>query len=273
MKVRSDKDSTGFKKISLIDKLSLGMSYNMAADSMKWSNLNTSILIKLTKGFNLQMSATWDTYTYQLDSYGNPVRVNKPRWTVGKGLGRLSSTGTSFSYTFNNDTFKKKDKKKNDNKQPQPQPNTLPPDPNEEPEDDAASEESDTQFGADGYAIWEVPWSLSINYSVNYGYGSFNKKKMEYNGRFTQNLSFSGNINFTKNWSFNFSASYDFDAKKIAYMNCNITRDLHCWSMSASFVPVGPYKSYNFHISVKSSLLQDLKYDKRGNSYSRLDWY
>jgi len=273
MKVKSDRDSTGVRKISLIENLSANMSYNMAADSMKWSNLNTSILIKLTKGFNLQMSATWDTYTYQLDSYGNPVRVNKPRWTVGKGLGRLSSTGTSFSYTFNNDTFKKKDKKKNDNKQPQPQPNTLPPDPNEEPEDDTASEESDTQFGADGYAIWEVPWSLSINYSVNYGYGSFNKKKMEYNGRFTQNLSFSGNINFTKNWSFNFSASYDFDAKKIAYMNCNITRDLHCWSMSASFVPVGPYKSYNFHISVKSSLLQDLKYDKRGNSYSRLDWY
>ena len=273
MKVKSDRDSTGVRKISLIENLSANMSYNMAADSMKWSNLNTSILIKLTKGFNLQMSATWDTYTYQLDSYGNPVRVNKPRWTVGKGLGRLSSTGTSFSYTFNNDTFKKKNKKKNDNKQPQPQPNTLPPDPNEEPEDDTASEESDTQFGADGYAIWEVPWSLSINYSVNYGYGSFNKKKMEYNGRFTQNLSFSGNINFTKNWSFNFSASYDFDAKQIAYMNCNITRDLHCWSMSASFVPVGPYKSYNFHISVKSSLLQDLKYDKRGNSYSRLDWY
>ena len=82
---------------------------------------------------------------------------------------------------------------------------------------------------------------------------------MEYNGRLTQNLSFSGNINLTKNWSFIFSASYDFDAKKIAYMNCNITRDLQCWSMRASFVPVGPYKSYNIHISVKSSLLQDLK--------------
>ena len=116
MKVKSDRDSTGVRKISLIENLSASMSYNMAADSMKWSNLNTSILIKLTKGFNLQMSATWDTYTYQLDSYGNPVRVNKPRWTVGKGLGRLSSTGTSFSYTFNNDTFKKKDKKNNKNK-------------------------------------------------------------------------------------------------------------------------------------------------------------
>lgn len=274
MKVKSDRDSTGVRKISLIENLSANMSYNMAADSMKWSNLNTSILIKLTKNFNLQMSATWDTYTYQLDRYGNPVRVNKPRWTVGKGLGRLSSTGTSFSYTFNNNTFKKKDKKSDSPspKQTLQQPN-MPPDPNADEKEEDSSDNDDIQFGPDGYAIWEVPWSLSINYSVNYGYGTFNKKKMEYNGKFTQNLSFSGNISLTKNWSFNFSASYDFDAKKIAYMNCNITRDMHCWSMSASFVPVGPYKSYNFHISVKSSLLQDLKYDKRGNSYDRLDWY
>lgn len=277
MKVKSDRDSTGVRKISLIENLSASMSYNMAADSMKWSNLNTSILIKLTKNFNLQMSATWDTYTYELDRYGNPVRVNKPRWTVGKGIGRLSSTGTSFSYTFNNDTFKKKDKNDDNNKNTplSNRPNNgLPPDPNEpgDTEDDSSSD-TETQFGADGYAIWEIPWSLSVNYSVNYGYGTFNKKKMEYNGKFTHNLSFSGNVNLTKNWSFNFSASYDFEAKKIAYMNCNITRDMHCWSMSASFVPVGPYKSYNFHISVKSSLLQDLKYDKRGNSYDRLDWY
>ncbi|WP_283388791.1 putative LPS assembly protein LptD [Barnesiella viscericola] len=275
MKVKSDRDSTGVRKISLIENLSANMSYNMAADSMKWSNLNTSILIKLTKNFNLQMSAVWDTYTYQLDRYGNPVRVNKPRWTVGKGIGRLSSTGTSFSYTFNNDTFKKKDKdsdSKNTQQQRQ-QPNALPTDPNSGDEEEEAPGDSDVQFGPDGYSIWEIPWSLSINYSVNYGYGTFNKKKMEYNGRFTQNLSLSGNINLTKNWSFNFSASYNFDAKKIAYMNCNVTRDMHCWSMSASFVPVGPYKSYNFHISVKSSLLQDLKYDKHGNSYNSLDWY
>ena len=97
--------------------------------------------------------------------------------------------------------------------------------------------------------------------------------KLEFIGRSTLYLSFSGNINFTKNWSFNFSASYDFDAKKIAYMNCNITRDLHCWSMSASFHAVEPYNTNYFQISVKSSILQDLKYDKRGNSYSRLDWY
>ncbi len=124
-----------------------------------------------------------------------------------------------------------------------------------------------------GYMKWEVPWSLTFNYSVNYSYGKFNKRKMEYDPKITQNLSFSGNIQPTKNWNFGFSASYNFDTKKIAYMNCNISRDLHCFTMTASFVPVGPYKSYNFHIAVKSSLLQDLKYDKRSSYSNGVTWY
>ncbi len=107
MKVKSDKDSIGEKKISLIENLSLSQSYNFAADSMRWSNLNTSIMLRLVKNFNLNLSATWDVYTYALNSAGNPVRVNKLRISQGKGWGKLSSTGTSFSYTFNNDTFKK----------------------------------------------------------------------------------------------------------------------------------------------------------------------
>ncbi|MBO8438602.1 MAG: LPS-assembly protein LptD, partial [Bacteroidetes bacterium] len=124
-----------------------------------------------------------------------------------------------------------------------------------------------------GYMVWKIPWSLSVNYSFSYGYGDFNKEKMEYNGKITQNLSFSGNIQPTKNWIFTFSTSYDFDTKKLAYMSCGVTRDMHCWSMSCDFVPVGPYKSYNFHISVKSSLLQDLKYEKSSSPYDGEDWY
>ena len=128
-------------------------------------------------------------------------------------------------------------------------------------------------LGEDGYMKWTVPWNLSVNYSINYGYGTFNKKKMEYNSRITQNLSFSGSIRPTKNWNFSFTASYNFDTHKLAYMNCNISRDLHCFTMSASFVPVGPYKSYNFHIAVKSSLLSDLKYDKRSSMSNGINWY
>ncbi len=96
---------------------------------------------------------------------------------------------------------------------------------------------------------------------------------MEFDSKITQNLSFSGNIRPTPNWNFSFSASYNFDTKRLAYMNCNISRDLHCFTMTASFVPLGPYKSYNFHIAVKSSLLSDLKYDKRSSYSNGVKWY
>ena len=274
MKVKTDNDSIGEKKISLIENFTVSQSYNFAADSLNWSNINTSILLRLTKGFNLNLSAVWDVYTYQLNSSGQPVRVNIPRWKAGKGLGRLSSTGTSFSYTFNNDTFKRKNK--NDKKDSEQQPdNTSGAMHDRDLEDDMddSSGGGDVDLDSDGYARWSVPWSLSVNYSIGYGYGTFNYEKMEYNPKITQNLSFSGNIRPAKNWNFSFTASYDFNTHRLAYMNCNISRNLHCFTMRASFVPVGPYKSYNFHIGINSSMLSDLKYDKRSSLSNGVTWY
>lgn len=236
-------------------------------------------MLRLVKNFNLNVSAVWDVYTYQLNEAGNPVRVDRTRLQAGKGLARLSSTGTSFSYTFNNSTFKKKDKSDSDKGKGDSTPGddfggSLDDLNNGNGSDEEGDENKDVlDLTPEGYLKWSVPWSLSVNYSINYGYGTFNKKKMEYDGKVTQNLSFSGNIRPTKNWNFGFSASYNFDTKKIAYMNCNISRDLHCFMMRASFVPVGPYKSYNFHISVKSSLLSDLKYDKRSSFSNGVTWY
>jgi len=274
MKVKSDNDSIGEKKISLIENFTISQSYNFVADSLRWSDINTSLLLRLSKNFNLNLSATWDPYTYGLNENGTPVKLNRTRLQAGKGWGRLMRTGTSFSYTFNNNTFRRKDKKKDDGSTndtgSQPPSGAL----NDRNNRDAQNDhDSPAELDADGYVKWSVPWSLSVNYSVNYGYGSFNKKKMEYDGRITQNLSFSGNISPTPNWNFSFQASYNFDTHKLAYMNCNISRDLHCFSMSASFVPVGPYKSYNFHISVKSALLSDLKYDKRSSLQNGIKWY
>lgn len=279
MKVRSDNDSTGEKKISIIENLQLSQSYNFAADSMRLSNLNTSILLRLAKNFNLNLSATWDVYTYKLNQYGNPYRSNTLRIQAGKGYGRLSSTGTSFSYTFNNATFDKlfrrnKDKKKDGDGGKDPSADSGQASSSSGGRSKSKGDKSgDAEFDADGYQHWKFPWNFSVNYSVNYGYGAFNKKKMEYDGKFTQNLSFSGSVQPTPNWNLSFSASYNFDLGKIAYMNCNISRDLHCFTMTASFVPIGPYKSYNFHIAVKSSLLSDLKYDKRSSYSDGVDWY
>ncbi|MBQ9820586.1 MAG: LPS-assembly protein LptD, partial [Muribaculaceae bacterium] len=273
-KIKSDNDSTGFKKISLIENFTLSQSCNLAADSMKWSNLNTSIMLRLTKGFNLNLSATWDVYKYALNEAGNPVRINKLRLFNGGGWGRLSSTGTSFSYTFNNDTFKRKGNKDKDKKNEDPKlRGQLNRNNDEEGEEQEGTGPTTDLELIDGYAKWDCPWSLTVNYSLSYGYGSFNYDKLEYNGRWTQNLSLNANIRPTKNWSLTASASYNFDTHKIAYMNCSISRQMHCFEMSASFVPVGPYKSYNFHIAVKSSILQDVKYDKHSSINNGVTWY
>lgn len=283
MKVKSDKDSTGVKKISLIENFSISQSYNFAADSLNWSNLSTSILLRLVKNFNLNLNATWDPYTYRLSPSGSPVRVNVPRWKAGKGWVKLASTGTSFSYTFSNATFRRGENKKSnatDTEETVTTDNDIIN--NEIPPDDERLEKRKkreqmrremSEADADGYTKWECPWSLTLNYSVNYGYGAFNYDKLDYNGKWTQNLSLSGNIRPTKNWNFTMSCSYNFELHRIAYMNCSITRDLHCFSMTASFVPVGPYKSYNFTIAVKSSLLKDLKYDKRSSTQNGVTWY
>ncbi len=267
MKTINPNDSTAEeKKVSLIENLQLSQSYNMAADSLRFSNINSSILIRLSSKFNLNLSAVWDVYCYGLNSSGTPVRINKLRIANGKGLGRLSSTGTSFNYNFNNDTFRKLAKRFRKKKEG-------------EEDDDSSSSSSSSGSGKaaevdqDGYLHWDCPWNLSLNYSINYGYGAFDYEKLEYKGKVTQNLSLSGNIRPTPAWNFSFSASYDFDKKKIAYMNCNVSRDLHCFTMTASFVPLGPYKSYNFHIAVQSSLLSDLKYDKRSSLSNGIKWY
>ena len=292
MKVRNDNDSTGEKKISLIESLDLSQSYNFAASPgmKRWSDLQASILIRLVKNFNLNVNTTWDPYDYVNDQYGRPV-AHKTRLQAGKGYARLNSASTSFSYTFNNDTFRKKgDKNSDKGKKNSNSSNTF--DGTAQSEDDAAAEEQangggeggskrlrgghddDLQLGPDGYMKWDCPWSLSFNYSVSYnGNGEWDPEAQKYKGNIRQNLSFSGNIRPTKNWNFSMSGSYNFDLHKINYMTCNISRDLHCFTLTCSFVPLGPYKSYNLHIAVKSSLLSDLKYDKRSSTGDGLRWY
>lgn len=286
MKVKTKNDS--IKKISLIDKLSLGMSYNMAVDSFKWSDLTVNLRLKLSKSYTLNLQGAFDTYTYDYDERTGAVRrLDIPRWKAGKGFGRLRSTGTSFSYTFNNDTFKNWFGGGGNDDSNNPPPSDNPNDPTFEqvlPGEEQEGQDTNGgrlygkkkesgEYDSYGYLINKIPWSLSFNYNMSLRYGDFNPRKKEYDYALTHALSFQGNISPTKNWRVNFSATYDFDVKKISYMTCNITRDLHCWQMSASFVPVGPYKSYTFSIAVSSSLLKDLKYHQSSNYRDGQKWY
>lgn len=276
MKVKDTSDSTktnAYKKISLIDNFSISGSYNFAADSMKLGNFSTNLRLKITKKFSINLSGAFDPYKYALNDNGNPVHINQLR-----KFPRFLGTGTSFQYTFNNDTFKRKDKKEDED-------NVA--DQIDDGSEDFDNEENNADFkndkkkkdaeeeDDDGYQKVNIPWSLSVNYSIRWGQSNiFNKEKMEYDRKFTHNLSISGSISPTPQWHVSYSLSYDFNAMKVTSTNISINRDLHCWVLSASMSPFGLYKSYTVTVGVKSSMLRDLKYEKRSdNSDNYRKWF
>jgi len=271
MKIKEETDTaTIFKKVSLIDNFSFGSSYNMAADSLNWSDISANIRLKFGRKYTLNLSGSFDPYTYILNSNGNPVRVNRTQFQKYGIPGRLTGTGTSFSYTLNNETFKKK--------------------PANKEKTDAASSTSDLTGNASTgdsqatpkeepldaesalYAPFKMPWSVSFSYSLRYTSSTFNKQRLEYDHEFNQNLSMSGNIALTDKWKMNASSSYNFKTQRLSTMNCSVSRDLHCWEMTASFIPIGRFKSYNFSVRVKSTLLQDLKYEQHQNPNDTNIW-
>ena len=284
MKIRSDADSTGERKISLIEKLGFNISYNLAADSFKWSDLNVGLNLRLSKSYSLILNGIFDVYTYGYDTKTQRAYpVNKTRWQAGKSFPRLRSTSTSFSYTFNNDTFKKwfggrgsrKDEDSSSN-------NTENKDPDGKPDETGqtkggrlrkAKKTNAGEYDEDGYYNATVPWNLSFHYNMGLGYGNFNPEKMEYNYRLTHNLSFSGSIQPTKNWRISMNGSFDVEHGKFHSLTCSISRDLHCFQMSANVIPIGPYKSYSFSIAVNSSLLKDLKYNQSNTNRDQQSWY
>ncbi|MDR3652484.1 MAG: putative LPS assembly protein LptD [Paludibacter sp.] len=282
MKVRNDKDTTGTKPFiikSLIDNLSITGGYNMAADSMQWQNFNASIRLKLGKNYSLSLSSAFDPYVYVSNAAGNGgVRINRLLWNSGK-LPRFLGTSTSYSYTLSNETFKKKSDKKNNSTVNNNSPDQVLPTKNDSTFNNKVKTDSEKDKKAidkdiDGYQKLTIPWSLSINYSVMYGQGTWNPKKIAYDMALTHNLSFSGNIALTTNWKISATTAYDFHANQFTYTNVNVIRNLHCWTMTASIVPFGPYKSYNFRIGVNASMLQDLKYNKQsGYGTTPITWY
>ena len=307
MKWRLPSDSTSeeeqFKKISLIDQFGLRFSYNMAADSFRWSNLSTNLAIRLTKTFVLRLSAAFDPYEwdYYTDPQGNvrPYRVDKLRLLNGHGIGAFLGTGTSFNYTFTPQTFekignwiggifnkKKKPSATDDEtaKSPADDPTAM----GDRPGVDRmgfdgssggsprSSYNQTDSWDDDGYLKFDVPWSFSFNYSINVAQDrqKFNTHRREFEYKFTQNLSFRGQLQPTPNWNFSFDANYNFDLKKLTGMTINITRDLHCWSLTASVIPLGAYKSYNVVIGVNASLLRDLKWEQHSlPTYGGGGWY
>ena len=290
MKVKSDKDSTGFKKISLIDQLGWSMSYNMAAKEKPLSDLTVNLRLKWWKNYTFNMTGVFASYAYELDSQGKPYVGNRTYWGMGK-WGRFQGMSQNISYTLTPEKIKKlfggatddADKDKKSKK-----------DDDDEMDTDIESNVDDTmidaQHGAskdnnggkadtdgDGYMRFSMPWSLTFGYGItmseNTDINKFNYKTMRYPYKFTQTLNVSGNLRISDGWNISFSSGYDFDNHKVSMTTGSLQRDVDWFNMSCSIV-LAPYASYNFTFRCNASTLTDaLKYDKRSGYSNAVQWY
>jgi len=295
MKVKSDDDSTGYKKISLIDEFRMSMSYNMATDIRPWSDLSTSLRLKLSKNYTLNLSAVFASYVYEADSVGATPRVSdtKTYWGMGK-IGRFQGISQNLSYTLSNEKLAKifkrlrgekvdKDKNKGNNGQNDDDEWDSEVETNVDKDMEKAKHGAKRKGGEkaetdeDGYMAFQLPWSLSFGYGItmreDQTLSKFNYNTMRYPYKFTQNLNVSGNIRISDGWNISFSSGYDFDNKKISMTTASLNRDLHCFNMSCSVV-LAPYTSYNFSFRCNAATLTDaLKYDKRSSYSNAVQWY
>ena len=286
-KFRSDSDSTGYKKVSIIDNLTTSISYNLAADSMRWSpSIPVAATLKFGKSGSVNLSASFDTYMYEVSKSGTPIKVDVPRWKAGK-FPRLMNTGYSYSYQLSDKKLKEwfaggphvDPEDELDDEYGDTDENLDPSFANEMENDGKRrkkqkSESTSSTYDSDGYYIWSMPWTMNLSYTMRYAYADFNAKKKEYNLKLTHSASVSGTIQPTKAWNFSYNFTYDFNQHEVTYMNINATRDMHCWTLTANLNPIGRYASFNVCIAVKSSMLSDLKYEKSSASRSnKIDWY
>ncbi len=286
MKVKSDKDSTGFKKLSIIDELGFNMSYNMAAEVRRWSDLTARLRLKWWKNYTFNMTAVFSTYAYELDENGTPYVGTRTEYSYGR-FGRFQGMSQNISYTLTPEKIRKffgggddeDDKKNNANNDDE----GLDTDIESNVDDDmekgkhgAKSDGGKAETDEDGYMKFSMPWSLTFGYGITMREntsGKFNTKSMRYPYSFTQTLNVSGNIRISDGWNISFSSGYDFDNHDLSMTTASLQRDLHCFSMSCSVV-LAPYTSYNFTFRCNAATLTDaLKYEKRSGYSNAVQWY
>ena len=285
MKIKSDKDTTGYKKISIIDELGASMSYNAAADYHRWSDLSMRLRLKWWKNYTFSMNAQFATYAYELDANGKPYVGNHTEWGYGR-LPRFQGMSQNFSFTLNPEKLKKWFGRKDDKDDDKVSVDSDGPDTNIESNMDDDLEKGKyaakkkrgniAETDDNGYMTFNMPWSLTIGYGITMREntaGKFNTKTMRYPYKFTQTLNLSGNIRISDGWNINFSSGYDFENHAMSMTTASLSRDLHCFNMSASIV-LAPYTSYNFTFRCNAATLTDaLKYDKRSGIMNAVQWY
>ena len=252
MKIFPKNDTVGkTEKVMLLDNLSFNTGYNIFAEEYNWRPVSMNARTTL---FNRKLSINANG---SLDPYGTDTingrmqRVNEFAFSKNSKLFRLTRFGVSMNISFRSEAGG------NDEKGEEESTNIsnagLPVDEFGNPVGD--------MFGYN-YVDFSVPWSVSAAYSFNYS-KPLDRKTL------TQTISLNGDFSLTPKWKISYRTGYDFERDEFSLTSFRIHRDLHCWEMSLHLIPFGPNKSYHFTINVKSTILKDLKFDKKSSPWDR----
>lgn len=257
VKVASPFDTTGeLKKVTLIENLTLAMNYDLARDSLNWSDFTINGRTTLFK--NLILSYNGRFCPYVIDTLGN--KHDQLLWDTEHRLFRKDNAtwGAQLSWSINNNTFKKGGGKESGGQLVSP---ILQTPYNYNP-----------TFMMGEYMDFSVPWNLSFNYTLSY-VSTYVANLYALKNEVIQTFGFTGNVTLTPNWKVAFSTGYDFVNKGMSYTSIDIYRDLHCWEMRFNWIPFGYYKSWNFQINIKADSLKDVKYEKREDYQDNHNYY
>lgn len=236
LKVNSLKDSVETEqKIAIFKRLSISSNYNLQVDSFNLTDIKIGGSSELLPKMDIKFNAYYSPY--QISDEGR--LIDRYVWKDQFSLGRLTYFNIALNWKLNSPEAKK-DK--------------------ERPE--GATDEQwamVNDFGED-YVDFNIPWNIGFNYK-------YTMRKPSLEKTISQTLNFNGDVNLTDKWKIGFRSGYDFDNKELAYTSIDLYRDLHCWEMRFNWVPYGFNQSFNFSLNVKSSILQDLKLNKRKNYY------
>ena len=249
-KVRDRRDSTGLKKVSILERFSLGTSYNMAADEFKWAplslNASSSALDNL---ISMNYNARFDFYGWDEESN---QRVNESALLVNNRLLRPTSQTLALGINLNSKRFSSDtDRKRKEGGEQEVQ--------------DGATTAATTMgvtagdidyYSQSGMIDFNLPWNVRLDYNISQSYSGLTPT-------IRQSVTAAGDFELTENWRLGFRTGYDIQANDFTYTSLDFYRDLHCWEIRATWIPFGFQQSYTITIRVKSQMLSDLKLERR----------
>lgn len=259
-------DTAADKVVELL-RFTLNGSYNFAADSLRFSDMNVNFRTPNIWNMNLNGGAAFTFYDQDKRAIGQTsetyAKVNRFLINEGKGLARLTNFNLQLSSSFSSSGSKSPGTFASESQEV------------EKVEELALGDRFTRRYeymgyendlygdSSPGYSNLNIPWNLSL--SLNFRYSHFLLNSIQRD--LTANASFS--FNLTRTWAFQTSTSYDFIDMEFLSPIITITKDLHCWQLYFQWYPIGYSQGFYLRFSIKAPQLQDLKLEKRNNPIVR----